>query len=166
RLAATVPTSTATNLTYIGTGLEGGRTGMLGYTVRNPATGGLLNLISWKGGAEPEQWQREPTVFEQLGYAGRSGAHVGPWQFEDSGLTRAAFRGAAYHPAQKLSERVDACVALLRDPAVDVTYVYWSELDTIAHQRGWRSPEWAGQLRQVDTELERLARLLPVGTGM
>ena len=166
RLLASLPTSTATNVTYLGTGLRGGRTGMLGYTVRNPATGGLLNLISWKGGADPHQWQREDTVFEQMAAAGRTAVSVGPWQFEDSGLTRAALRGAEYHPAQSLPQRVDAALSALRDPGVDLVYLYWGELDSQGHQHGWKSAQWREALRTLDDELQRLARLLPVGTGM
>src|SRR5699024_10497481 len=37
------PSTTATNLAYLGTGERAGTTGMLGYTVRGP-NGGLLNL--------------------------------------------------------------------------------------------------------------------------
>lgn len=165
-LTTTLPSSTATNLGFLGTGHPGGRTGMLGYAVRNPATGGLLNLISWKGGAEPAQWQREDTVFEQMAAAGRTAASVGPWQFENSGLTRAVLRGAEYYPAESLPARVDTALGLLRDPGVDLVYLYWGELDSTGHARGWRSPEWGAALRTLDTELERLARLLPVGTGM
>lgn len=165
-LAATLPTSTATNLSYLGTARRAGATAMLGYAVRNPATGGLLNLISWNGGADPGTWQREPTVFEQMVASGRLAVSVGPWQFEDSGLTVAALRGAQYHPAESLPARVDAAITLLRDPEVDLVYLYWGELDSIAHQRGWEGPDWAAGLARLDTELDRLARLLPMGTGM
>lgn len=166
RLGATLPTSTATNLTYLGTGLGGGQTGILGYTVRNPATGGLLNMISWKGGADPRRWQACPTVFEQMTEAGRLAVSVGPWQFEESGLTIAALRGAEYRPAQSLHQRIDAATSALREPGVDLVYLYWGELDALGHRHGWKSPQWRQALRELDDELQRLARLLPVGTGM
>lgn len=165
-LTAALPSSTATNLGYLGTAQPGGRTGMLGYTVRNPATAGLLNLVSWNGGADPRQWQPEDTVFQQMAADGRTAASVGPWEFEDSGLTKAALRGAQYHPAQSLPARVEAALGLMRDPGVDLVYLYWGELDGIGHSRGWTSPEWAAALSALDTEMERLARRLPIGTGM
>lgn len=166
RLAATLPTSTATNLSYIGTGVRPGRTGMLGYTVRNPATNGLLNLISWNGGADPRTWQPTPTVFERVRDEGRAAASVGPWQFEESGLTLAALRGADYHPAQTLPERVQTALRAIRDPAVDLVYLYWGELDAAGHRYGCGSSEWADQLRHLDEHLEQLARLLPQGAGL
>ncbi|HLS25111.1 MAG TPA: alkaline phosphatase family protein [Beutenbergiaceae bacterium] len=166
RLAATLPSSTPTNLAYLGTGQRPGRTSMLGYTVRNPATGGLLNLISWNGGADPHDWQPAQTVFERFAPDRRAAVSVGPWQFEGSGLTLAALRGAEYHPAQSLPERVDASLGALRDPDVGLVYLYWGDLDAAGHRYGWRSAEWAEQLQHVDEHLRRLARLLPQGTGM
>ncbi|UFU04807.1 alkaline phosphatase family protein [Ruania halotolerans] len=164
-LQATFPTTTATNVTYLGTGREGGRTRMLGYTVRGER-GGLVNLVSWNGGADPHEWQQIPTVFERLDRSGRLAVSVGPWRFADSGLTRAALRGGEYTPAQSLSERVDAALRELRDPQVDVVYLYWGDLDAIGHRNGWRCPEWAEALTILDQELARLARMLPPGTLM
>ncbi|SEE03521.1 alkaline phosphatase family protein [Ruania alba] len=159
----TFPSTTATNVTYLGTGREGGRTRMLGYTVRGGG-GGLLNLVSWNGTADPEQWQPEATVFERLERAGHVAVSVGPWRFADSGLTRAALRGGEYSPAQSLPERVDTALRELRDPHVDVVYLYWGELDAIGHRAGWQCAEWSDELEAIDTELARLARMLPPGT--
>ncbi|UFU01615.1 alkaline phosphatase family protein [Ruania suaedae] len=159
----TFPSTTATNVTYLGTGWEGGRTRMLGYSVR-AAPRAVVNLVSWNGPAVPEQWQAETTVFEHLEQAGRTAVSVGPWRFADSGLTRAAWRGGEYAAAESLRERVDTAVAELRDPDVDVVYLYWGELDSHGHRHGWQSPGWEELLAVTDAELDRLARLLPPGT--
>ncbi|WP_159620776.1 alkaline phosphatase family protein [Ruania rhizosphaerae] len=158
----TFPSTTATNITYLGTGWEGGRTRMLGYSVR--AWGRkAVNLVSWNGPVEPEQWQSEPTIFEHLSAAGHTGVSVGPWRFADSGLTRAAWRGGEYAAADSLRERVDTALAELRDPVVDVVYLYWGELDALGHRSGSGAPEWSELLARTDAELDRLARLLPPG---
>lgn len=157
------PSTTATNLAFVGTGAQGGKTGMLGYTVRGP-DGRLLNLVSWKSTISPESWQQEPTVFERLTAAGGVGVSIGPWRFAESGLTQAALRGAEYCPAQSLSERVDTALSQLRDPEVDLVYLYWGEVDSAGHEHGWQSKRWSEELSQVDHQLRRLDRLLPAGT--
>ncbi|WP_147917321.1 alkaline phosphatase family protein [Ruania zhangjianzhongii] len=160
---ATFPSTTATNLAYLGTGREGGQTGMLGYTVRDH-DGRLLNLVSWNRDVDPLQWQPVPTVFERLADAGRVAVSVGPWRFAESGLTLAALRGSEYSPAQSLAERVDSALSHLRDPEVDLVYLYWGEVDSAGHQHGWRSARWTEELRSADAELERLAQRVPPGT--
>lgn len=160
---STFPSTTATNLAYLGTGRPGGQTGMLGYTVRDHDDR-LLNLVSWNRDVDPLHWQPVPTVFERLADAGRVPVSVGPWRFAESGLTLAALRGSEYSPAQSLAQRVDSAISHLRDPEVDLVYLYWGEVDSTGHQHGWRSARWASELRTVDVQLERLARSVPAGT--
>ncbi|HIZ37713.1 MAG TPA: alkaline phosphatase family protein [Candidatus Ruania gallistercoris] len=160
---ATFPSTTATNLAYLGTGREGGQTGMLGYTVRDH-DGRLLNLVSWNRHVDPLQWQPVPTVFERMAEVDRVAVSVGPWRFAESGLTLAALRGSEYSPAQSLAQRVDSALSHLRDPEVDLVYLYWGEVDSAGHQHGWRSQRWTDELRSTDAELDRLARRMPPGT--
>lgn len=161
-LTAAFPSTTAASMGVFGTGQPAGRTGMVGYTVRDPATGSLANLISWDGAGDPHAWQREPTVFERLRDAGREVTSVGPGRFAGSGLTEAALRGARYVGAEDLADRVDA--ALLELMAPGLVYLYWGDVDKAGHQHGWRSREWADQLTALDRELARLARSMPRGT--
>lgn len=163
RAESAFPSTTATNLAYLGTGAQAGRTGMLGYTVRGPH-GGLLNLVSWNSDVPPRSWQRVPTVFERIERAGGVAVSIGPWRFADSGLTQAALRGAEYSPAQSLAQRVDTALSHLRDPEVDLVYLYWGQVDSAGHEHGWRSLAWDEELVVVDRELRRLDRLLPSGT--
>src|SRR5699024_3334859 len=88
------PSTTAANISFLGTGVKPGQTAMAGYTVRNPDTGKVMNLISWAGGMDPLEWQRVPTVFERMQRAGARSAHVRTWRSERSALTPAALRGA------------------------------------------------------------------------
>ncbi|GAB2602256.1 alkaline phosphatase family protein [Pseudactinotalea suaedae] len=158
------PSTTATNMAALGTGLPGGRTGMLGYTVRNPATGRLLNLISWRDGPEPETWQQQPTIFELMAEQGHLAVSVGPWEFESSPLTRAALRGAEYDAAESLEERVDRTIDVLGEPDVKVVTTYWGDVDKTGHHHGWRSPQWREALAHLDAELARLAAAVPPET--
>lgn len=159
-----VPSTTAAAITSFGTAAPPGRTGMLGYTVREPASGQLMNLVRWDQDFMPvEDWQRRKTVAEQLADRARL-AVVGPERFVGSGLNRAAFRGARDVSGEDLADRVDATVADLRAGRSDVVYLYWGEVDHVGHVSGWRSWEWGEEASRTDRELSRLARLLPSGT--
>ncbi|WP_372592840.1 alkaline phosphatase family protein [Actinotalea sp.] len=156
------PSTTAASMGLFGTGCGAGRTGLAGYTVRNPATGELANLVSWTGAGDPAAWQPEPTWFELLAAAGTSVTSVGPAGFAGSGLTLAALRGARYRGAETLAERVDVAVRELARPGV--VYLYWGDVDKAGHQEGWRSAAWGDALSETDRELARLARRVPAGT--
>lgn len=161
-LASPFPSTTATAMGTFGTGEPPGRTAMLGYTVRDPATGRLGNLVSWTDLPPAQVWQPCTTVFERTTAAGVPVTSVGPARFEGSGLTSAALRGATYRRAERLAERVDATVATLRRPGL--AYLYWGDVDKAGHHHGWGSWQWGDALTEVDAELARLARSLPAGT--
>ena len=162
-LTSGFPSTTATSMGLLGTGLGPGRSGLAGYTVRAPG-GGLANLVSWEGAGEPERWQPRTTVLEALARQGVPVTSVGPALFAGSGLTRAALRGARYVSAEALADRVDAALFELTAPGA--VYLYWGEVDKVGHAQGWRSPDWGDALAETDRELGRLARSLPRGTTL
>ncbi|HQY33369.1 MAG TPA: alkaline phosphatase family protein [Actinotalea sp.] len=161
-LTAGYPSTTATSMGLFGTGCGAGRTGLAGYTVRNPQTGALANLVSWDGAGAPEAWQREPTWFARIAATGVPVTSVGPPTFDGSGLTRAALSGGTYVAAERLEDRVDAALFELSAPGV--VYLYWGDVDKTGHQLGWQSREWSDALAHTDRELGRLARSLPRDT--
>lgn len=155
------PSTTAASLGLFGTGRSAGRTGLAGYTVRNPATGALANLVSWQGLDGAPAWQREPSLLRVAADAGLPVTSVGPARFAGSGLTLAALGGGSYVPAESLDDRVDAALGALRRPGL--VYLYWGDVDKVGHHAGWRSPEWGDALSEVDRGLATLARRLPQG---
>lgn len=154
------PSTTATSLGSFGSGATPGQTSMLGYSVREPATGEIANLVSWQG--VETSLQPHPTVFESLAEQGITSANVGLVRFAESGLTGAALRGAKYVGCDRTSDRVDAALTALQDSSL--VYLYWGEVDKAGHQYGWRSEEWSAQLEVVDGSLRDLARRLPKDT--
>ncbi|WP_230977222.1 alkaline phosphatase family protein [Georgenia yuyongxinii] len=170
-LSSTFPSTTASAITALGTGELPGLTGMLGFSVRDPATGGVLNLIRWESTTlTPRSWQRQDTLFEQLaarrlgGERLREVVSVGPARFVGSGLTEAALRGMRNVSAESLADRVDAASAQLRRDEVAAVYLYWGDVDHTGHEHGWGSWQWGEEVTKVDGELARLARTLPRGT--
>lgn len=161
-LTSTFPSTTATAIGSLGLGAGPGTTAMLGYTVRDPDTGRLGNLVSWTDLPPAREWQPQATVFERLVASGVGVTSVGPARFAGSGLTEAALRGATYRVAESLADRVDATLDALRRPGL--TYLYWGDVDKAGHHHGWGSWQWGDALAELDGELGRLARRLPRGT--
>lgn len=160
-ITAGYPTTTASSLGLFGTGQPSGRTGMTGYTARNPRTGELANLISWKGAYPAEEWQTEPSLLESAHLAGFNVTSLGQRKFAGSGLTEAVLRGGHFVGAERFSDRIDVALAAARQPGV--SYCYWGETDAAGHKYGWGSEEWVATVEEADRELRGLARRLPRG---
>lgn len=163
-ITAGYPTTTAASLGLFGTGQPSGRTGMTGYTARNPRTGTLANLISWKGAYEASEWQSQPSLLERAAHGDMNVTTLGEAKFADSGLTHAVLRGGQFVGADKLADRIDVALAAARRPGI--SYCYWGEIDSAGHKHGWMSEEWVAALEDADRELRSLTRRLPAGAIM
>jgi hypothetical protein len=155
-----VPSTTATSLTCLGTGLPPGAHGVVGFTSRIPGTNRLLDALRWDARVNPLEWQRHPTAFERAAQAGVAVSVVSKRRFEGSGLTVAGQRGATYLGADLTGERV-ATTARAATVTGSVTYVYDSDLDTTGHRHGCESDAWRYQLATVDGLARTLRAALP-----
>ncbi|GAA2105726.1 alkaline phosphatase family protein [Actinomadura alba] len=165
-LTAGFPATTVTSLGSLGTGLSPAMHGLLGYQIRNPETGRLLNCLKWPDEVDPMIFQPAPTAYERAAEAGVSVAYVASGRLKDSGLSRAVNRGADYLAAESLGQLVArAEYALRRGDRAYVT-VYHPDLDSTGHWYGAGSPAWRHQLRFVDLLAERLAEVLPAGAAL
>ncbi len=160
-----VPSTTATSLTSFGTGLTPGAHGLVGFTSRIPGTDDLLNALFWDKRVDPLEWQPHPTAFARLGAAGVTVTVVNKREFERSGLTMAAHRGADYVGADRVGERLAAVVAA-SSVRPSLTYMYDGDLDWTGHKFGTRSSQWLQQLAMVDAEAEQLRETLPSHTRL
>lgn len=164
-LRAGAPTTTATSMGSFGTGLPPGTHGLAGYSVLDPDRGELLNELKWHPDTDPLAWQPERTVFERMAALGRRTVSIGNPEFDGSGLTIAAHRGAEFVGVRRLHKRVDTAVAALTAAGgPDLVYLYWGEVDAAGHRRGWQSAQWRRSVRHLDRELRRLAAALPSDT--
>lgn len=163
-LHAAFPSTTATSLTSLGTGMAPGRHGMLGYDVLDPRQDKVVNLLgNWDAGVNPLDWQPCPTVFEQL--AGHvPTATVSLPKFEHSPMTKAALRGSTFLGATSPQARIElAALTLTAHPSM-LLYLYWSELDKAGHGHGTDSAQWEHQLEELDAAMKRLAATVPADT--
>ncbi|MEV6116965.1 nucleotide pyrophosphatase/phosphodiesterase family protein [Streptomyces sp. NPDC052109] len=160
-LTAGYPATTAVSLASVGTGLPPGVHGLPGYTVRNPATGGLMNQLRWQPYTDPRAWQPYPTVFQLAQDAGVHAAQVTSPIFEHTPLTKIALSGGSFHGRLSGEERMDLAAEQLAAGDRSLVYTYYSELDGAGHRYGVASDTWRGQLMYVDRLAQRLAEQLP-----
>ncbi len=160
-----VPSTTATSLTSVGTGLPPGTHGVVGFTSRVPGTHRLLDALRWDSRVDPLEWQPHATVFERCTIGGVPARMVSRRMFENTGLSRAGQRGAVFVGADYLGERVSATVSSAREPG-SLTYLYDGELDATGHRNGCESPAWRYQLAMVDRFTRLLGSELPAGAAL
>lgn len=166
-LASGFPSTTATSMGMLGTGLPPGGHGLVGLEVLDPARDVVFNELAWDPAVDPRVWQPQPTVFERVAAAGHDVVRIGPRYFDGSGLTEATFRGGRFAAADTLARRVETAIDAARSVPVGVAgrgglvYVYWGDLDKAGHVHGCDSWEWTQELESVDTFARRLAEGLP-----
>jgi hypothetical protein len=163
-LGSGFPSTTATSLGMLGTGLLPGAHGLVGLEVLDPDRDVIFNELLWDPQVDPHRWQPAPTVFEKVAAAGLDVIRIGPGFFDGSGLTEAVQRGGTFVAAQSLEQRVAAALEAVRAARSGLVYVYWGDLDKTGHEHGCTSWRWIEELERVDAFTRRLAEGLPPGS--
>jgi predicted AlkP superfamily pyrophosphatase or phosphodiesterase len=164
KIQTAFPSTTATSLATLTTGELPGVHGMLGYTVQVPRSGGrLLNALKWDERVDPENWQPVETLFQKASNVGISVTHVAAKRYENTGFTRAVFRGAQYKGANVVADLVsETKQALQKTPSF--VYLYVNDLDTAGHSDGVGSDKWIAALSAIDQMVSQLMKEVPKGT--
>ncbi|PBC77430.1 putative AlkP superfamily pyrophosphatase or phosphodiesterase [Streptomyces sp. TLI_235] len=155
------PSTTATSLASVGTGLTPGVHGLAGYTVRVPGRNELMNQLRWVPPVPPREWQPHPTVFDRVSRAGVATAQVSSPLFAQTPLTQVALSGGTFLGRTTGEERMDLAASWLAEHDRALVYTYVSELDGAGHRFGVDSDEWRMTLNTVDRLVKRLAEQLP-----
>ncbi len=158
------PSTTATSLATLTTGTMPGVHGMLGYTVQVPRSGGrILNALKWDERVDPNNWQPVPTLFERAVAENINVTHVAAKRYENSGFTRAVFRGAQYKGANVATDLIaETKAALHKTPSF--VYLYVNDLDSAGHSDGVGSDKWLAALTMIDQLFANLLKEMPQGT--
>lgn len=160
------PSTTSTSLATLTTGVMPGAHGMMGYTVRVPRSSGrVLNSLRWDERVDPQIWQPVPTLFERGVAAGITVSHVAAKRYEDTGFTRAVFRGAHYRGANLSSDLINETIAAL-SKSPSFVYLYVNELDSAGHSDGVGSDKWLAALSNIDAMVANLLVALPKGVRL
>ncbi len=165
------PSSTATSLASLNTGLPPGGHGLLGTMLRL-SDEVVMNTLRWTeaGGGKPvdlresfppESVQPAPTLFEQAKVAGVGVTVVSEAAFNGSGLTRAIQRGGDFTGVHAFGDLAAGILTALAEPGRQLVYGYHAHLDAMGHVHGPGSLQWRLQLAQVDRLVETIAARMP-----
>ncbi|PRA06372.1 alkaline phosphatase family protein [Arthrobacter sp. MYb229] len=165
KLGTGFPSTTATSLTSLATGVAPGEHGMLGYDVIDPERRRVVNQLGgWPADLKPESWQTVPTVFERVHEHGIHVASVSLPFFANSALTRAALRGPKFVAAKQITARARATQEVFASHRNALVYTYFNELDKVGHKFGVDSSQWRDTLEEIDYVIKSLVSRLPEET--
>lgn len=169
-LTAGFPTTTATSIASLGTGMPAGRHGIMGYTFAEPS-GGLLHPLGWRrhdGDRHnlldewpPEHAQPHESMFDRALDGGVRVHNISPSHFDGTGLTRAALRGAEFVGVRAEGDLLAELLARVGADEPTLCYGYHSHLDLLGHLHGPGSLPWRLQLSRIDSLLGMLVEQLP-----
>lgn len=161
------PSTTATSLASLGTGLSPGQHGLIGTMGLMPGGGSLFSHLSWNSGPDPVDYQPAPTLLTRAVRAGVAVTTVSRAAFAGSALTRAALGGGAFVAAGTSAERVSETISALNaTPGPTLVYLYLDEVDKAGHTAGPDSWQWGEAVEGADRTLRDVARALPAGTSL
>jgi hypothetical protein len=158
-ITTVAPSTTATALTSITTGLPPGEHGVVGY--RMAVEGEVLNVLRWSTPQGDARATIPPTkVQSQPAFEGQRSPAVTRAEFAASGFTLAHLDQVRFTGYRTLGTLVSE-VARLAHEGEPFVYAYYEGLDKVSHEYGLGAPydeelRWIDQL--VATLLERLPR--------
>ncbi len=157
-ITTVAPSTTATALTSICTGVLPGEHGVVGYKVDTPS--GLLNCLRWTSGSRLMMKDVPPIDFQPVEpFLGSAPPVVTRAEFQKSGFTQAHLRNGQFcgwwSPATLVTE-IDEQVRA----GAPFVYAYYDGLDKVAHVHGL-GRHYLDELKFVDALVERIAAELP-----
>ena len=161
-ITTVAPSTTASALTSITTGLAPIQHGVLGFRMR--LDGDVLNVLWWaldRPGRPPDAFR----VQRHQPFLGRTVPVVTRREFRTSGFTQTHLRDAPFHGWSTTSVLVEHCAALARagNPLV---YAYYPGVDTVAHEFGLAPPYLDAELAFADALVGQLRDALPAETAL
>ncbi|MEP7113470.1 MAG: alkaline phosphatase family protein [Ilumatobacteraceae bacterium] len=152
-ITTVAPSTTATALTSITTGLTPGEHGLVGY--RMDVGGDTLNVLRWSTDAGDARRKHEPRRVQPFAaFMGEPVPVVTKADFERTGFTEAHLRGGRMAGWRSASSIAVTVGQLLRE-GEPLIYAYYDGIDKIAHERGF-GPYYEAELRAADDVVEQI----------
>lgn len=159
-----LPSTTASALASLTTGALAGAHGMLGYSVRDPATGALVNhLKPFPAGVETQWWQPLPTIFDRLRGLSIASQALGEARFAGTDFSEAVLRGSEFVASNTLDTHLQKMREFFDGNDQGLSYVYWPGIDRLGHSDGVGSEAWVDELEKVDNWVQVLVSTLGPG---
>jgi hypothetical protein len=162
-ITTVAPSTTATALTSITTGLPPGEHGVVGY--RMAVHGEVLNVLRWNttaGDARQSIPPQKIQVHECFG--GQRPPAITRAEFVQSGFTMAHLDQVRFTGYRTLGTLTSEIVRLSRSNEPFV-YAYYEGLDKVSHEYGL-GPQYDEELRWIDHLVGTLLEQLPSGTAL
>ncbi len=155
-ITTVAPSTTATALTSITTGLSPIEHGVLGFRMRTD--GQILNVLRWTvdHGRPPDAFR----IQRHQPFLGRAVPVVTRSEFRSTGFTAAHLRDAPYFGWSTPAMLVERCRSLA-DEGHPLIYAYYPGVDTVAHEYGLTGPYLPAELTFVDELVGRIRDALP-----
>ncbi|HUF99807.1 MAG TPA: alkaline phosphatase family protein [Ilumatobacter sp.] len=159
-ITTVAPTTTATALSSIATGLTPGEHGLIGY--RMVLGGEVMNVLRWAvDGADRRRSQPPADVQRFPAFLGEEIPVVTPSELIGSAFSAAHLRGSR-PVGWRASSSLPVEVNLLLNAGERFVYAYYGGIDKIAHERGF-GDFYDAELRTADRLVSDLLDLLPPG---
>jgi predicted AlkP superfamily pyrophosphatase or phosphodiesterase len=160
-ITTVAPSTTATALTSITTGLPPGEHGVVGYRIA--VEGEVLNVLRWSTPHGDARSTVPPTkVQPHPAFEGQRPPAVTRTEFASSGFTHAHLDQVRFTGYRTLGTLVSEVVRLARDGEPFV-YAYYEGLDKVSHEYGLGA-QYDEELRWIDHLVATLLERLPAGT--
>jgi hypothetical protein len=162
-ITTVAPSTTATALTSITTGLTPGEHGIVGY--RMEMAGEVLNVLRWSTGHGDSRRHIEPVPTQPFApFMGELVPVVSKAELESSAFTEAHLRGTTA-AGWRAPSSIAVVVGDLLRRGERFVYAYYDGIDKIAHERGF-GPFYDAELQFVDSLVGAVQAALPPGAAL
>lgn len=168
-LTSAFPSTTSAVMCSLTTGVPPAVHGVIGYLMYFPEYRHVFNMLNFTTpdarhedlldyGFVPERYPAQPTIFQRLAAQGLLVGAYTNQSYITSGLSRMIYAQTP-HPYYALGDLLAQAMDQLRAPLPQFQFLYWSTLDTLAHNYGAGSEAYAGELAMLLTTIHD--QLLP-----
>lgn len=163
-ITTVAPTTTATALTSIATGLTPGEHGLVGY--RFDVGGDVLNVLRWHTDAHADARRlHEPERMQPFApFLGESVPVVSRAELERSAFTAAHLRGSRPR-GWRVASSLPVIVGDLLRAGERFVYAYYDGVDKVAHERGF-GPYFDAEVVAADRLVADTLAALPSGAAL
>lgn len=159
-ITTVAPTTTATALTSIATGLTPGEHGLIGY--RMVMGGEVLNVLRWASNGSDRSRSQPPADVQRFpAFLGWEVPVVTPFELIGTAFSAAHLRGSR-PVGWRAASSLPVEVAQLLNAGERFVYAYYGGIDKIAHERGFGA-FYDAELRTADRLVADVLELLPPG---
>ncbi|CAN5747183.1 MAG: alkaline phosphatase family protein [Ilumatobacteraceae bacterium] len=159
-ISTVAPTTTATALSSITTGLTPAEHGLLGYRIL--LGGEVLNVLRWTAGGSDRRRSRPPVDVQPFpAFLGHAVPVVSPADLQGTAFTEAHLRGSrgvGWRAASAIAVEVRQQLAA----GARFVYAYYGGIDKTAHERGF-GEFYDAELRFADRLVADVLDALPAG---